>query len=168
MIRTILRNNSPTLSSPTPPGKTFPSASSSCSENMSENRASSVILEKMVLVSSKLIGGPPDEVDPVEESEAVETVRADDPEEFEFEFGGVAGENGMLCPGWEVLESTKKEVREAQGRDYKCFLPGNCGMDWLYASPFNRVIAPTQLRSLLIKGIWTCLGANHAPERVPA
>ena len=46
--------------------------------------ASSVTLLKIILVSSLVIGGPG--IDEVDESEAVDTVRVDEPDE-----GGVAG-----------------------------------------------------------------------------
>jgi hypothetical protein len=48
--------------------------------NISANIASSAILLKMVLTSSRVIGGPCDDLD--DESEAKEVVRSDEPDGY--------------------------------------------------------------------------------------
>jgi hypothetical protein len=73
--RTISMKRAPTLSSPTPCGRTLPSAISRRATKLSENSASSGRLLKITRVSSRVIGGPSKVVD---EPEAVETVRRDD------------------------------------------------------------------------------------------
>lgn len=96
--RTICKNSFPTQSCPVPPSSTSPNASSSRSANSSEKTASSETLLKMILVSSRVIGGPPTErYDAAEESDAVESVREDDADDP----GGVAGvaANGAGWPG---------------------------------------------------------------------
>jgi len=88
MILTIRRNRSPTESSPCPPSITDPRAISSSSVNISANKAISVMLLKIIFVSSGVIGGPSEAVD---ESDDVDTVREDDPDEFGGEAGMVRG-----------------------------------------------------------------------------
>lgn len=56
--------------------------------NISANKAISVMLLKIILVSSGVIGGPSEEVD---ESEDVDTVREEEPDEFGGEAGMVKG-----------------------------------------------------------------------------
>lgn len=81
----------PTLSSPSPFGRTLPSANSRRVTKSSENSASSGMLLKMTRTSSRVIGGPSNVVD---EPEAVERVRMDE----EDDSGGV-GIGGSLPEG---------------------------------------------------------------------
>lgn len=73
--RTISMKRAPTLSSPSPLGRTLPNAASRRNTNSSENSASSGRLLKIIRASSRVIGGPSNVVD---EPEAVESVRRDD------------------------------------------------------------------------------------------
>ncbi len=86
--RTISRNSRPTVSSPEPPSSTSPRASSSASENASAKEAKSSTLVKMIFASSTVMAGPhADDDDAADESDTVESVRDDEPDEP----GGVAG-----------------------------------------------------------------------------
>ena len=74
-LRTISMKRVPTLSSPSPLGRTLPNAVSRRDTNSSASWASSGRLLKIVRASSRVIGGPSRVVD---EPEAVERVRRDD------------------------------------------------------------------------------------------
>jgi len=89
---TIRRKRSPTESFPCPPSRTGPSATSNSSVNISANTAISVILLKIILISSGVIGAT---IEEEEESEEEETVR----EELD-ELGGEHGrfESGAVKP----------------------------------------------------------------------
>jgi len=90
---TLRTNNAPTTSVPCPPSTTDPSAISISSVNISVNMAISVMLLNIIFASSAVIGGPREDED---ESDDVDWVREDGPEEF----GGVAGmfEIGTVKP----------------------------------------------------------------------
>jgi len=94
---TIRRNKSPTESFPCPPSRTAPSATSSSSVNISANIAISVILLKIILISSGVIGATKEEE---EESEDEDTVR-------EEEFDELAGEHGRFESGVKPEPSRK-------------------------------------------------------------
>jgi hypothetical protein len=89
-LRTISMKRAPTLSSPSPLGRTLPNAVSRRDTKSSANSASSGRLLKIVRASSCVIGGPSNVVD---EPEALESVRRDE----EDDWGGV-GIGGSL-PG---------------------------------------------------------------------
>lgn len=87
-LRTISMNRAPTLSSPSPLGRTLPKAVSRRETKSSANSASSGRLLKIIRASSRVIGGPSKVVD---EPEAFESVRRDE----EDDRGGV-GIGGSL------------------------------------------------------------------------
>ncbi len=87
-LRTISMKRAPTLSSPSPLGRTLPNAASRRDTKSSANSASSGRLLKIIRASSRVIGGPSNVVD---DPEALESVRRDD----EDEWGGV-GIGGSL------------------------------------------------------------------------
>jgi hypothetical protein len=87
-LRTISMKRAPTLSSPSPPGRTLPNAVSRRDTKASANSASSGRLLKIVRASSCVIGGPSNVVD---EPEALMSVRRDEEEDW----GGV-GIGGSL------------------------------------------------------------------------
>jgi hypothetical protein len=89
-LRTISMKRAPTLSSPSPLGRTLPNAVSRRDTKSSANSASSGRLLKIVRASSCVIGGPSNVVD---EPEALQSVRRDEEEDW----GGV-GIGGSL-PG---------------------------------------------------------------------
>ena len=86
--RTMSMNRAPTLSSPSPLGRTLPNAVSRRLTKSSANSASSGTLLKMIRASSRDIGGPSNVTD---EPEALESVRRDE----EDDAGGV-GIGGSL------------------------------------------------------------------------
>jgi hypothetical protein len=90
--RTMSMKRAPTLSSPSPFGRTLPSAISRRVTKSSASSANSEMLLKMIWTSSRVMGGPSKVVD---EPEAVESVRMDD----EDDSGGV-GIGGSLPEGW--------------------------------------------------------------------
>lgn len=94
ILRTVLRKRVPTWSSPLPPSTRSPRASSRARQNTSENSAISEILPKMILTSCSVIGGPRSAR--VDESEAVERVREDEPDELGGEVGRFG--RGTWCP----------------------------------------------------------------------
>lgn len=108
---TIERKRAPTWSSPLPPSRRSPRASSSAWQNRSENTAISVILPKMSLTSSGVMGGagsPAAATRPfvagprtaeIEESEAVETVREEEPDDDGSECG-IAWPGQRQCAVW--------------------------------------------------------------------
>lgn len=83
---TISKNNAPTQSSPSPSSKISPNASCRRSVNILENSANSAMFPKIIRTSSFVIGGgqPPE---PEDDSEDVEIVRIEEPDDL----GGVAG-----------------------------------------------------------------------------
>ena len=99
-LRTISMKSAPTLSSPSPLGRTLPNAVSRCDTKSSANSASSGRLLKIVRASSRVIGGPSNVVD---EPEALESVRRDE----EDDWGGV-GIGGSLP--WEEQLSERNNV----------------------------------------------------------
>lgn len=80
--------------------------------NLSANSARSETLLKMILVSSRVMGGPP--VERYEESEAVESVREDDADDP----GGVAGvaEKGAGWPGPCGSNAVEEGTQSVNGR----------------------------------------------------
>jgi hypothetical protein len=90
-LRTISMKRAPTLSLPSPLGRTLPNAVSRRDTKSSANSVSSGRLLKIVRASSCVIGGPSNVVD---EPEALESVRTDEEEDW----GGV--EIGGSLP-WE-------------------------------------------------------------------
>jgi hypothetical protein len=94
LLLTISKNNVPTLSSSPSPSRAI--ASWRRSHIASENTASSVMLLKMVLTSSGVIGGPMED-EPPDESDAIDVVREEPAEPDVADRGGVMGKTCMGC-----------------------------------------------------------------------
>jgi len=116
---TIRRNNAPTVSVPCPPSTADPSAISISSVSISVNKAISVMLPNIIFASSCVIGRPKD----ADESDAVDCVRDEDPEES----GGVAGfESGAVRPEMTFVRrachKSRKKKERVQNSSMSAFL----------------------------------------------
>lgn len=118
-LRTISMKRAPTLSSPSPLGRTLPNAVSRRDTKSSANSASSGRLLKILRASSCVIGGPSNVVD---EPEALQSVRRDEVDDW----GGV-GIGGSLPLKRQSSEITC--IEGGRGEEKKIHTEGNGDMN---------------------------------------